>query len=363
MPGDPADCREETARRESRLSGERSAGREAGPDGAQTGLGHRLGRRALRVTRLLFTPVAIVFLLYFGWQSRSELEGLFGSANPGLLLIAILAWSAMNLLGPVLATVVFRGLGYELGYGKAARIHIRNLPARYLPGGIWHTVGRIVDYRRTGIKDRDLATFFLLENALALATALLIGGSLVGWFRGLQGWGLAAVAGAVVGSAILILLPLGGRFHVPNYVTRLAVRGYVTGAAVMAVSWSAAAGGFSAFVSAFPDLPPAVSPLELAGIYLLSWAIGFIAIFAPQGIGVFEFVAAEMIHGSYSLANTAVLLAMLRLVILIADGAVWACGMLFFRMSWQNRAGIGRGGAEETRSRRTQNPSQIADPD
>lgn len=313
-----------------------TAGVEAAPDETRPGLSHRRRSRALRVTRLLFTPVAILFLLYFGWQSRSELMTLFASARPAHLLIAILAWSMMNLLGPLLATVVFRGLGYDIGYSEAARIHIKNLPARYLPGGIWHTVGRIVDYRRTGIENRDLATFVFLESILGLAIALVIGGSLIGWFRGLQGWGMVVTAGAATGLVITLLLPFLGRLRAPDYVTGRTIPAYVAAVTIVALSWCVAAGGFSAFVLAFPDLSPVASPLELAGVYLVSWAVGFVAVFAPQGIGVFELVAAEMIRGSYSLANTAVLLATLRLVILVADSVVWTCGLLVPRLiAWK----------------------------
>ena len=325
---------------------------EAKPD-EPTNSHPRPWRQALRAARLLFTPVAILFLLYLGWQSKSELLQLYGSANLTLLLIAALAWATMNLLGPLLATVLLRGLGYEFGYYEAARIHIKNLPARYLPGGIWHTVGRVVDYRRIGIKDRDIATFVFLENALALTTALAIGGSVIGWFRGPQGWGLIATVGAIAGSAAVILLPFLSRSRLPNYVTGPAIRAYVIGVVVVAFSWCVAAGGFSTFVIAFHELSSVASPLELAGIYLFSWAAGFIAVFAPQGIGIFEVVAAEMIRDSYSLANTTALLVTLRLIIMVADVTVWASGLLVFRLTTRNQRTLAQGHTAETRSNRT----------
>ncbi len=77
------------------------------------------------------------------------------------------------------------------------------------------------------------------------------------------------------------------------------------------------------FVAAFPGLGLGANPGEIAGAYLFSWAVGFVSIFAPQGIGVFEVVAAELMSPAGTFMSVAALFAGFRLVILVADATVW----------------------------------------
>ena len=77
------------------------------------------------------------------------------------------------------------------------------------------------------------------------------------------------------------------------------------------------------YLCAFPGLALQAAPLETAGAYLFSWGVGFISIFAPRGIGVFEVVAAELMRGDSAFMSVAALLAGFRFIILAADATVW----------------------------------------
>ena len=52
---------------------------------------------------------------------------------------------------------------------------------------------------------------------------------------------------------------------------------------------------------------------------MLAWVTGFVSIFAPQGIGVFESVAGVFLQGALTFAGAAVLAAGFRVAILGAD--------------------------------------------
>jgi len=235
----------------------------------------------------------------------------------------LLAETPTLLVAPLFAVMVFGGLGNRIGYAEAARIHVTNLPARYLPGGIWHTVGRVIRYREIGVEKRHLAAFVFLENALSAATAFILGGTLLVAFRGLQGWGGVAALAVVASIVGLGLVPTLLKIRV--FATRMALRGryYLAGIVSAMLSWCVAASAFVAFVAAFPTLPVDASRLEIVGAYLFSWGIGFIAIFAPQGVGVFEVAAAELLGGSADITSIVPLIAMFRLVILTADVLAW----------------------------------------
>ena len=278
----------------------------------------------LHVAKRIFLPIALAFLAYFAWESRELLVDVVRSARPSMLAVAVLAWMLMHALSPLLSLLIFRARNVPLSYRTAARIHIANLPARYLPGGIWHTVGRIAGFRDMDIGRRDISIFVFLENALAICVAFVIGGSLLAANRGLDGWGQIAALSAVGGAVFLLASPFILSLRVIQGDERFPTRDFVAVTIVTAISWCVGATAFVIYLSAFPGLLLQAAPLETAGAYLFSWGVGFISIFAPQGIGVFEVVAADLMRGTSNLMSVAALLAGFRLVVLAADVTVWA---------------------------------------
>lgn len=279
--------------------------------------------KLVSAAKLLFTPVAIAFLVYLAWQSRAQLEEVLANAEPLYLLVSLAFWLLMHLAAPVTAITIFRGLGHDVAYRDATRIHIANLPARYLPGGIWHTVGRVVNYREVGIGKRDLALFVLMEHALSATTAFILGGTLLAAFRDLQGWGVLAALFVGASLLALLLLPRFFRARSGNGGVAFRPRCYLASLLAATLAWCIAASSFVAFVIAFPGVTRNAAYLEIAGTYLFSWGIGFIAIFAPQGVGVFEVTAAALLRDSTLVTGIVPLLAMFRLVILAADLVAW----------------------------------------
>lgn len=273
--------------------------------------------------KLLFTPVALAFLLYFIWQSRSELAGLLSNASIPSLLFAAMLWSLLHTLSPLFAVLVFNACGAKVSWRQAFATHAARLPARYLPGGIWHTVGRVMDYRAQGVEARLLSAFVLLENGLAAAFTLAAGGAIVFVMKGSESLGTIAgflsLAGVIAIPAIF--MTVNSRILRPT--DRLSVSAYLKCTALVMLFWSIAALAFLLYLNAFSASTGPYSPIEMAGIYLFSWGVGFVAIFAPQGIGVFESVASELMASPIGFMGLAALIAGFRVVILIADIAIW----------------------------------------
>ncbi len=67
------------------------------------------------------------------------------------------------------------------------------------------------------------------------------------------------------------------------------------------------------------------------GTYLFSWGAGFVAFFAPQGIGVFEFVSGKLLEGQLDLGHAVALMASFRVIVLAGDLFAWAVVLVRFR--------------------------------
>jgi hypothetical protein len=98
---------------------------------------------------------------------------------------------------------------------------------------------------------------------------------------------------------------------------------YASAIGVVAVFWVGAAISFLLYLNAFPSSTGGYSQVEMGGIYLFSWGVGFLSIFAPQGLGVFEVVASELLTGNIGFMELAALIGGFRVVVLVADLAVW----------------------------------------
>lgn len=276
-------------------------------------------RRALFGARWILGPLALVFLVVAGFSARDTLERVVRNAEWSGLATAVILWSALHLLSPVFTWVVLRGFGTPVRYKDALAIHVSRLPARYLPGGIWHTVSRVADLHDRGISRTHLAGMVALENAIPVAVALILGGTFL--FAGGNDWRASTVC-VLVGSALLACLPIILRHRLVAK-CRLDFRDYFLAIGVTVAFWLAASAAFAQYWLAFPGQAESSLPNVVAA-YLLGWAAGFVAVFAPQGLGVFESVAGALLRGELPFAGAAMLVAGFRAAILVADVIAYA---------------------------------------
>lgn len=282
-----------------------------------------------RYSKLIFTPVAVIFLCYLAFQETGTISRLTGSANTWFLLISMLLWMIAQLVLPVFTMTVFRAWHHPIHYRKLLAIHCRRLPAKYIPGGIWHSVARTVDYANIGIGKKRLATYLVLEHILAAAVTLAIGGTII-LSRPIElDWTFTVIASATLISLIaLIITPGVLRARIIGDGAGLGLCNYLASLGATWLFWILAASSFVLFIHAFDDISPANDPVLIGGVYMFSWGIGFISVFAPQGLGIFELVAGSLLNTQVSLGYLTTLLAGFRLIVLGADACAWGLTMI-----------------------------------
>jgi hypothetical protein len=181
------------------------------------------------------------------------------------------------------------------------------------------------------VRPRHLTAFIVLENGLAAAFTLAVGGAIVMALR--DGDTAGTIAGVACTAALIGLVAM--YFIVNRKVLQepdaLSARSYLSSLFVTAAFWIGATVAFLTYLHAFPAATGHYSNVEMGGIYLFSWGVGFVAVFAPQGIGVFELVASELMRGPIGLMGLAALIAGFRVVVGVADLAVWSLYQLVSR--------------------------------
>jgi glycosyltransferase 2 family protein len=285
----------------------------------------------IKVAKIIFTPLALCFLFYFGWQSKTTLINIFDNSQPLFLLIALSLWVLLHFISPLFTINTFQFCNVAIGYNEAFLIHASRLPAKYLPGGIWHSVARITDYHNKNISPRNVTAYLLLENIIIVCVTFLIGGLIITTMPQIDAvWLLIASLSSITGFIILLILPLLTNKFLINEQASLSKSSYGLGVVCVLFYWIIAATAFVLFLNSFSELSYQLSNIHIGGVYIFSWAIGFIALFAPQGVGVTEFVSSQLISTDIESAGFMALIASFRILILIGDLITWGIARLFY---------------------------------
>lgn len=280
--------------------------------------------------KLVSVFVCIACFCYVAWQSRSLILSVLRNAHPGYLLAAVCVWSLSHLTAPLGVSMIYRSLGRTVPYRFILGTHLDLLPARYLPGGIWHTVGRGIRYHRYGIDSSRVTVGIFLETAFDLGMAFILGGGCIWAFRGTGGWlGLSAAVLLWISLAGLALTPMLIPLVTRQTRSKVSLPRYLEALGAYAVFSCIGPAAFVLYLLSLRVITADVSLLEIGGAFLYSWGLGVLAFFAPQGIGVFEVVAGALLAPTSALGSVAVLIAGFRLIRLLSDAAGWGVSRCF----------------------------------
>lgn len=277
----------------------------------------------VRVARVGYLVVLGTVLAWLVWTRRGDIAELVTGTRPGWLVLA-LALGLVQLLPNVgFWTVTLADLRSPVPMRAVLSATARSVPARYLPGSVWYALGRATLLRREqGTSKRALGTAAILESALGVVVAIALGTALLasaGRFPGRGPWlALWFVVLGILGSppAINAVLRFVARRR-GGEPQQLSWRGWSRLVAITVVHWGWSATTFTVYLHAFPALS-VESVAEVAGSFLVAWVVGFLAIFAPQGLGVFEASVAALLTTANAPA-AAVVVAGYRALILVRD--------------------------------------------
>jgi glycosyltransferase 2 family protein len=268
----------------------------------------------------------------FEWQLR-----------PGILILSVAALVVVLTAGVGYWAIVLRGFGVHAPLLPLARTWFLANLSRYIPGMVWQFVSLAQFGGGAGLTPVVSITSllvqmgFMLLSATALGVLLLPGSSLGDAYPLLRQlrWLAPLVLAAVHPVVIRTLVGLLGRL------SRRATVGWngswLQGIALLllaTVLWLAYGVAFFLFLSAFVALPLSLLPAVTA-IHALAFLVGYIAFFAPAGLG-FKDAALTLLLAGLLPSSVAASLAVLARLWSIAGELLPAVALL--------PAGLRRGG-------------------
>jgi uncharacterized membrane protein YbhN (UPF0104 family) len=228
--------------------------------------------------------------------------------------IATIKWSRFFLASAMFAVFLFafravvwrrilKRFGHRVPLAPAIRIWSTSELARYLPGVIWQVVGRIYLVKPYGVRGSHCSASQVLELVIFLLANILVALACLVWLGIKRMDGLAQtwmfIAMAVVPVLIFLLHPrvlyrlMNGilkRLGKPVIVPRMGFRS-LTGI----LFWTVLGLLFQS-LSIWLLVEEPLGGMQLAkwwvvaGAYCLAWCAGFLAFWAPGGLGVRELV-------------------------------------------------------------------------
>ncbi len=272
------------------------------------------------VLRTLWLAVVAALAAWLAATRWDDMSVLVDDLSPGPLVLLVAASCLLLLPNAAFWTLALRALGERPRYGTVLHASARALLTRYLPGGIWYAAGRGTLLKRHGVGVAASATVGGLELALGAPVAIVVGAVLLAASGAVSPWmGVGAVvvlvavlglSGSVVGRLVAWWARRRGGEPAATPPTTALFRLAV----VLVGYWLTIGTLFWAYLGVVGSTTTGWG--RTVGAFGVSWGLGFFALFAPQGLGVFEGALVSVLDWG---ADAVLLVAGFRAVLLARD--------------------------------------------
>ena len=260
---------------------------------------------------------------------------------PPVALIAAVAWGAVYFAGLAFcwALVLERMGGARAGLTRrtAAHIWLRSMLTRYIPGNVWHILGRTVLADQRGVPIALVIASATVEQIVMLLAALAVAAltfpfwPVVGhdqlWLLALLPIGLVCLHPALFNRALAFVARLTRRPELAFYHSSSDLAVYLL-AFVAAMLCS----GCALVTLLMPLVPLTMSGVVFVlGAAALAWALGFLSFLTPSGLGVREAVLVGLLAKLFPLPVALAASLLFRLALTL--GEVVAVGA-DYSMTW-----------------------------
>jgi glycosyltransferase 2 family protein len=296
------------------------------------------------LVKVTFLGLLIYFCLHFfipRWQSLQVTDRL-GSLSTSWILAATVFTLAYYGLGLVIWKTVLRNLGSRPDVYMTTRAYVLSLLAKYVPGNVAAHGVRTQLAMRAGVPVLILMKSFLLEAIFALGTAAAIAIPGTMYFAPavidrFSNW-------IVAPAAVILAVVTTRRLKLPSiYSFRLialpALARYVNLSLLYLLLWLVSAVAHWCLANALGYYSISHFPLLMVAVSA-SWALGFVSLFAPAGLGVREAVLYFFVNSWMDQADVILFVALSRLLMFGVEVFLSAGFLLYSKVARQEETPI-----------------------
>jgi hypothetical protein len=258
-----------------------------------------------RILSAVLILAAFAFLGLEIARNVDELRNFRWAFRPGILLASLLLLVGVFCWGILVWRAVLRRFGVESDFLPLARVWFVSNVSRYIPGMVWQFVSLAQLGGKMGVPATTTVTSLLVQMGFNLIAAILVGAALLP--SALAGDLRVAleVVRWLAPLALLLVHPAVIRFLL-HHTSRLARRevlvwhgswpGGVWLLLLASVSWLLFGAALFLFLRSFTNLEIAVLP-TMAAVNAFAFLAGYLAFFAPGGLGFKEAALTLLLSG------------------------------------------------------------------
>jgi hypothetical protein len=246
----------------------------------------------------------IAVLAGAGWYFYTHFQVISGYLST-LSLSRILISTILFLVGKLLLSDITRlslkKVSRIIPYSEAFSITSVTQLGKYLPGGIWHFAGKFGIYKVMGVSTKGTTQAIIYENIWLLSSATIVGFfTLLISSRDVFCEYLPFICGQTIAQILMVGIPvlwiagliLFERLFFPG--CKVVPSDFLLILVEQLATWILF--GISYWL-VFP--PQSGYLMQIIGAFSLSWVAGYVAFFAPGGIGIREFLLAAILRGFF----------------------------------------------------------------
>ncbi|MEW6651599.1 MAG: hypothetical protein AB1453_15595 [Chloroflexota bacterium] len=289
-------------------------------------------KRILDIVKWIWIVGVIGVAGYYFYKNYQDISGYLESIS----IIRLLGSFVMLMLGKLALSEMTRyslkKIDVEIAYTDALTITSVTQLGKYLPGGIWHIAGKFGIYKARQISLKKSTQAIVFENIWLLSSALVIGAVLLLLSsRAVVCAVMPYFCRSEIQNAFLVLFPtlwVAGLYVFEKIFFKnnpVILKDFLAKFLLMIAIW------FSFGVSFWLVFPLQSGFLvAITGAFSLSWVAGYVAFFAPGGIGVREYLLTLLLASFFSSSEVAIYATIHRLIWVLEEILLGAGTALIF---------------------------------
>ncbi len=216
--------------------------------------------------------------------------------NFGLIILSFIPIFLNFLYGAYLWQRILANLGERISFKHSLSITGISILGKYLPGKVWYAAGRVYFIKKLGVKEEKGFLSMALETGLLLLSSLIIFiiSPLIYKFIVLRNYIIFAIVLTIIFViavhpyfASKIIKIIYGVLKRPFAELKYSYPSMLFLTLLYGIAWIIYGIGFFLLINSFYSVSCSKF-IALTGVFAISWNLGFIALFAPAGLGIRE---------------------------------------------------------------------------
>ncbi len=289
-------------------------------------------RKLIEILKWVWIAAVLLGAGWYFYSHYQEISQYLGTISVIRLIICFLLLLAGKLAISDISRLSLKKINYDMPYTEALAITTVSQLGKYLPGGIWHLAGKFGFLKLKGISTKKTTQVMVIENLWLLSSAGVVGVvALLASSSETACQYVKILCSQSVAKGIAVALPLVWAMGLLVFEyfffrrQKIIVRDFLLILAELLFIWMAF--GLS-FWLVFP--PEAGYLAQVVGAFSLSWLAGYVAFFAPGGIGVREVLLAILLGAFFAGGEVAIYASIHRLLWVLAEVLLGGASALIF---------------------------------